>query len=202
MPANTHLKQVLNADVVPEGPNRWPWSTARVKTSAPSSRLTFLGVLKSRSANEMSIRCFHWRLKGTGYDGRTDIILGSTKVSTSRVFPSLPKLVILKSTMPHNGDFIIAPPILLIFMLWCWCSRRRCCAKCSVMNDAGNAESVNALALFGMTIRACDSDLAHHQQDLARTTYLGRLCRYDSRILLAHQCCIGYFCFFILRIDM
>ena len=102
MPANTHPKQVSNTDGVPEGSNRRPLSTARLKTPATSCKSTFPGVPKSESANEMFIRCFHLRLKAIRCDGRTDVILGSTKASTSRVFSSLPKLVIL-----CNGSTIV-----------------------------------------------------------------------------------------------
>ena len=115
--------------------------------STPSSKSTFPGVPKSGSANEMFIRCFHLQLKGIGCDGRIDVILGSTNNSSSRVFYSLPKLVILKSTMPRDGDFVVAPLIPVIFMPWWQHGRWRCCAKCSVMNLAVDAESNNALAL-------------------------------------------------------
>ena len=95
----------------------------------------------------MSIRCFHLRLKGTGCDGRTDVILDSIKASRSRVFPSFPKLVTFKLIMPCEIDCVVASSILLIFMPWWQHCRRRCYAKHSIMNDADDAKSNDALAL-------------------------------------------------------
>ena len=60
--ANTHSKQVLNADGVPKGLNRRPWSTARLKTLALSNKSMFPGIPKFGSANEVFIRCFHLQL--------------------------------------------------------------------------------------------------------------------------------------------
>ena len=103
--ANTHPKQVLNANGVPEGPNLRPWTTVQLKTSAPSNKSTLPRVLKSISANEMFLRCFHLRLKGIGCDGRTDVILGSTKACASRIFPS--SRTILYSSMQSSSSVIL-----------------------------------------------------------------------------------------------
>ena len=50
------------------------------------------------------------------------------------------------------------------------------------MNDADDAESNKVLGLGGMALRVRDSDLAGHQQYLASTTGLRRVC-YNSRII-------------------
>ena len=103
---------------------------------------------KSGSASVKPLKCFHLRLKGTGCVGSFDNISCTTRVCTFKVPSFLCSLKCFNYTCTDSCNTGALTPLKTpICLSLQWHGRCRRCAKCSVMNEAPEAESNKVFAL-------------------------------------------------------
>ena len=91
-------------------------------------------------------KCFHLRLNGTGWDGKSVVRSANSITSTARVFPRW--LDMLRYTISHEESWVEELSIPLTFMKWHQRCKRRCCAELFMINKVDDAKSIRALALI------------------------------------------------------